>query len=113
MRSRSFGHIPALKQLVVTLARRSVGQGAPSGIASVTFYPDGTKQLGTDTTSPYSISWTIPSSGAVGSHTPRAVAADVAGNSTTSTAITITVTRPAREGRWVGTRGIFAPCQAL
>jgi hypothetical protein len=68
------------------------GSGASSGIASVTFYLDGTKQLGTVTSSPYSISWNVNNSVAIGSHTLRAVAADVATNSTTSTAITITVT---------------------
>ena len=68
------------------------GSGAPSGIASVAFYLDGNKQLGSDTTSPYSMTWTIPRSVTVGSHTLTAVATDVAGNSTTSAAITITIT---------------------
>jgi hypothetical protein len=68
------------------------GSGAASGIASVAFYLDGTKQLGTDTSSPYSISWNINNSVAIGTHTLRAVATDVAGNSATSTNITITVT---------------------
>jgi peptidoglycan/xylan/chitin deacetylase (PgdA/CDA1 family) len=68
------------------------GSGAASGIASVAFYLDGTKQVGNDTTSPYSIMWTIPKSVKVGSHALTAVATDVAGNSTTSAAITIKIT---------------------
>ena len=68
----------------------ATGSGSPSGIASVTFY-DGTKQLGTDTSSPYSISWTINNSVALGTHTLKAVATDAAGNSTTSATVTITV----------------------
>ena len=68
----------------------ATGSGSPSGIASVTFF-DGTKQLGTDTSSPYSISWTINNGVALGTHTLKAVATDAAGNSTTSATVTITV----------------------
>src|SRR5262249_10344100 len=52
-------------------------------------FRDGTSVIGTDTTSPYSISWT---GAAAGSHTLTAVATDNAGASTTSTSVTITVT---------------------
>jgi hypothetical protein len=64
--------------------------GAPSGIAQVIFYLDG-KALGTDTTSPYSTPWN-PNKTAVGTHTLYAVATDVAGNTTTSASITVTIT---------------------
>jgi peptidoglycan/xylan/chitin deacetylase (PgdA/CDA1 family) len=66
------------------------GSGAPSGIASVTFYLDGTTKLGTDTSSPYSLSWNT-SKVAKGTHTLTAVATDVAGNSATSAAVTVTI----------------------
>jgi peptidoglycan/xylan/chitin deacetylase (PgdA/CDA1 family) len=68
----------------------ATGSGAASGIASVTFF-DGTTQLAIDRSSPYSISWTINSSVALGTHTLHVVATDAAGNSTTSATITITV----------------------
>ena len=66
------------------------GSGAPSGIASVTFYLDGTTVLATDTSSPYSFSWNTNKI-AKGTHRLTAVATDAAGNSTTSAAITITI----------------------
>ena len=66
------------------------GSGAPSGIASVTFYLDGTTVLATDTSSPYSFSWNTNKI-AKGTHKLTAVATDGAGNSTTSAAITITI----------------------
>jgi peptidoglycan/xylan/chitin deacetylase (PgdA/CDA1 family) len=68
------------------------GSGAPSGVASVAFYLDGTRLLGTDTSSPYSTTWTVPNSVTVGNHTLTAVATDAAGNSTTSAGVTITIT---------------------
>jgi peptidoglycan/xylan/chitin deacetylase (PgdA/CDA1 family) len=66
------------------------GSGAPSGIASVTFYLDGTTVLATDTSSPYSFSWNTRSV-AKATHKLTAVATDAAGNSVTSAAITITI----------------------
>lgn len=66
------------------------GSGAPSGIASVTFYLDGTTKLGTDTSSPYSLNWNT-SKVAKGTHTLTAVATDAAGNSATSAAVTVTI----------------------
>ncbi len=66
------------------------GSGAPSGVASVSFYLDGTTSLGTDTSSPYSIKWTIAKL-AKGTHSLTAVATDAAGNSTTSAAVTVTI----------------------
>src|SRR5260370_40847658 len=66
------------------------GSGAASGVASVTFFLDGTKQLATDTTSPYSITWNT-NNVTKGTHTLTAVATDAASNSTTSAAVTVTI----------------------
>jgi peptidoglycan/xylan/chitin deacetylase (PgdA/CDA1 family) len=65
--------------------------GSPSGIASVAFYMDGTTKLATITTSPYQFRWNTRSA-AKGTHSLTAVATDVAGNSATSAAVTITLT---------------------
>jgi hypothetical protein len=65
------------------------GSGAASGLTSVAFFLDG-KSLGTDTTSPYSISWNTQSATRA-THTLTAVATDAAGNTTTSAAITVTI----------------------
>jgi Bacterial Ig domain/Subtilase family len=60
----------------------------PGGsVASVAFYADG-NPIGTDTTSPYSVSWPSP---AAGSHTLTAIATDNLGSTTTSAAVHITV----------------------
>jgi hypothetical protein len=66
------------------------GSGAASGIATVTFYLDGTTVLATDTSGPYSFSWNTKGV-AKGSHKLTAVATDAAGNTTTSAAITVNV----------------------
>jgi hypothetical protein len=61
------------------------------GVAGVQFKLDGTNLQAEDTTSPYSINWS--SFGASnGTHTLTAVARDIAGNSTTSSSVSITVT---------------------
>jgi peptidoglycan/xylan/chitin deacetylase (PgdA/CDA1 family) len=77
--------------LTATAADLGTGSAAPSGIASVTFYLDGTTVLATVTSSPYSFSWNTNKI-AKGTHKLTAVAIDVAGNSTTSAAITISIT---------------------
>jgi len=61
-----------------------------SGLARVEFYRDGTVLLGTDTTSPYSISWDSTTT-AAGSHPLTARATDAAGNVTTSASRSVTV----------------------
>ncbi len=66
------------------------GSGTPSGVATVTFYLDGTTRLNVLTTAPYQFRWNTRSV-ARGSHTLTAVATDVAGNSATSAPITITI----------------------
>ena len=61
----------------------------PDGtVARVEFY-SGTTLLGTDTTSPYSFSWTGV---AAGSYTLKAIAYDNTGASTTSATVSVTVT---------------------
>jgi peptidoglycan/xylan/chitin deacetylase (PgdA/CDA1 family) len=65
------------------------GGGAPSGVARVVFR-DGTSQLGTDTTAPYSITWR---SNKLGDHSLTAVATDVAGNPATSAPVMVTIRR--------------------
>jgi len=60
------------------------------GVAGVQFKVDGTNSGAEDTTSPYSISW-VTTSLANGSHSLTAVARDAAGNTTTSSAVSVTV----------------------
>src|SRR5439155_1139543 len=60
------------------------------GVVGLQFKLDGVNLGAEDTTAPYSISWnTTPASS--GSHTLTAVARDAAGNTTTSTAVSVTV----------------------
>ena len=61
-----------------------------SGLARVEFYRDSIVLLGTDTTSPYSVSWDTTTT-AAGSHPLTARAYDVAGNVTTSASRSVTV----------------------
>jgi hypothetical protein len=68
------------------------GSGAPSGVARVVFRLDGTTSLATDTSAPYEFTWNTRKV-SVGSHTLNAVATDVAGNSTSSAAVTVSITR--------------------
>ena len=63
-------------------------------ISSVAFY-DGATLLGTDTTSPFSYSWT---GAPLGPHALTAVAVDNNGAATTSSVINITVTQPIQVG---------------
>jgi hypothetical protein len=60
------------------------------GVAGVQFLLDGVNLGAEDTTAPYSVSWNTATI-ANGSHTLTAVARDAAGNATTSTAVTVTV----------------------
>src|SRR4030095_9010809 len=60
------------------------------GVAGVQFKLDGANLGAEDTTAPYSVTW--DSTGAAnGAHTLTAVARDAAGNTTTSTPVSITV----------------------
>jgi hypothetical protein len=60
------------------------------GVLGVQFKVDGSNVGSEDTTSPYAVTWNS-NSVANGSHTITAVARDAAGNTTTSTAFTVTV----------------------
>ena len=73
------------------------------GVVGVQFKVDGTNVGAEDTTAPYSVSWNSTTV-ANGTHTVTAVARDAAGNTTTSTPVTVTVTNaaPPRVGGGVG-----------
>jgi hypothetical protein len=60
------------------------------GVVGVQFKLDGVNLGAEDTTSPYSVSWNTTTA-VNGSHSLTAVARDAAGNTTTSTAVTVTV----------------------
>src|SRR6266511_98934 len=60
------------------------------GVAGVQFQLDGANLGAEDTASPYSVSWNTAGT-SNGSHTLTAVARDAAGNTTTSSAVTVTV----------------------
>jgi len=62
-----------------------------SGVARVGFAVDAA-QVGTDTTAPYEFSWNTRRA-SVGQHNLTAVAYDLAGNTTTSATVAITITR--------------------
>ncbi len=72
---------------VVNLAVNAVDN---TGVQKVDYYRDGNVLLGTDNTSPYSINWDTTST-TNGAHTLIAVATDLAGNTTTSTVVNVTV----------------------
>ncbi|MBI5004415.1 Ig-like domain-containing protein [Candidatus Kaiserbacteria bacterium] len=61
------------------------------GVAGVQFKLDGENLGAEDTTSPYSVSWDTTSATNGSSHTLTATARDAAGNTTTSTSISVTV----------------------
>src|SRR3989449_547996 len=60
------------------------------GVVGVQFKLDGANLGGETTTAPYSVAWTTTTA-TNGSHTLKAVARDAAGNSTTSAAVTVSV----------------------
>jgi peptidoglycan/xylan/chitin deacetylase (PgdA/CDA1 family) len=74
---------------VATLEAQASDTG--SGVARVVFAVDGA-QVGTDTTAPYQYSWNTRKA-SWGQHNLTAIAYDVAGNSTTSPAVTVSITR--------------------
>jgi hypothetical protein len=80
--------------IVITASAADAGTGSasPSGVASVTFFRDGTIKLGSDLSAPYSVTWSTRGR-ALGAHTLTTVAKDVAGNSTTSSTVTVHLTR--------------------
>jgi hypothetical protein len=64
------------------------------GVAGVQFRLDGANLGAEDTTSPYSVSWDTTTASS-GSHSLSAVARDARGNTTTSAAVTVTVSNDA------------------
>jgi chitodextrinase/lysophospholipase L1-like esterase len=60
------------------------------GVVGVQFKLDGNNLSAEDTSAPYSVNWNTPSA-TNGAHTLTAVARDAAGNTTTSTPVTVTV----------------------
>jgi peptidoglycan/xylan/chitin deacetylase (PgdA/CDA1 family) len=78
-------------KITVRATDARTGGGAASGVAKVASYVDGTV-LSTDTAAPFEWVWNTRKL-ALGQHTIKAVATDVAGNGTTSTTITVTLVR--------------------
>ena len=74
----------------VTLSATATDNAGGSGVAGVQFKLDGANLGAEDTTSPYSVSWNTTAV-TNGTHTLTALARDAAGNTTTSTAVTVTV----------------------
>lgn len=75
----------------------SANASDPEGaLSKVDFYANGSL-IGSDTTAPYSISW---GSVGAGTNSVTAVARDAAGNSTTSAAVSITVSGSTGTGSW-------------
>jgi peptidoglycan/xylan/chitin deacetylase (PgdA/CDA1 family) len=74
-----------------TLTLAATASDAGSGVARVAFY-DGATLVGTDTSAPYQYSWNTRKV-ALGQHTLTARATDAAGNTTTSQAVSVTITR--------------------
>jgi chitinase len=62
---------------------------ADGTVTRVEFF-NGTTKLGEDTTAPFTIAWNV---GAAGTYTITARATDNAGAATTSSAVTVTVTK--------------------
>jgi hypothetical protein len=67
------------------------------GVSNVQFRLDGANLGSADSSSPYSVSWDTTAAGN-GAHTLTAVARDAAGNTTTSTAVSVTVNNVAAPG---------------
>jgi peptidoglycan/xylan/chitin deacetylase (PgdA/CDA1 family) len=86
---QSFGK-GARVSLSATSSDAGTGTGAPSGVANVVFYLD-SAVLATDTSSPFTATWNT-NRATVGGHTITAVAADAAGNLTTSSVINVMIT---------------------
>src|SRR5438309_766217 len=70
---------------------------ATGGVGGVQFLLDGANLGAEDTTSPYSVSWDTTAA-TNGTHTLSARARDAAGNQTTSSAVTVTVSNTAPTG---------------
>jgi cytochrome c len=78
--------------VTATSSDTGTGSGAPSGVAQVAFYLDGTTLLATITSAPYGFTWRVRPN-LQGAHTLTAVSTDVAGNSATSPQVRVNITR--------------------
>ncbi len=78
----------ATVQGTVTLAASASAHGTGATLASVQFFVDGTS-IGTDTTSPYTLSWNTSGLPAGSSHTLTVKATDSLGNTATSQPVTV------------------------
>lgn len=81
---------PAAGSTVAGTTALSATASDNTGVAGVSFTVDGTVVGSEDSSAPYQFSWnssTVPN----GSHTIRAVARDAAGNTATSSAVTVTI----------------------
>jgi hypothetical protein len=88
---------PASGATVIGVVAVTASSSDDVGVAGVQFYLDGATPLGAEVTGPgptYTLSWTT-SPPLNGPHTLSAKARDGAGNTTTSSAITVTVANPA------------------
>jgi len=86
---------PANGQTVSGITPVAANASDNVAVASVSFLLDGQPLGAAQTTAPYSVSWDTTVASA-GSHSLSAVAKDTSGNSTTATAVTVTVSNPAR-----------------
>jgi YVTN family beta-propeller protein len=80
---------PAAGAQITGIVAVSANASDAVGVSSVTFFADGAA-IGTDTSSPYSVSWNT-SAVPAGSHTLRAEARDAAGNVGASASITVSI----------------------
>ena len=83
-----------------TITLSATASDPDGAVAVVEFYRGGTTLIGSDTTSPYSVTW---SNAPAGNYTLTAVARDNAGATTTSAARSITVTAPGLPAGWTAT----------
>jgi hypothetical protein len=79
-----------------TISITATASDTDGTVTSVEFYADGTTLIGSDTTSPYGITWSnVPA----GSYQLTAVARDNSGGMTVSAARSVTVSNPSMPGR--------------
>src|SRR5207249_4802098 len=81
---------PAAGSTIVGTVTVSASAADNVGVVGVQFKLDGTNQKTTDTVAPYKVTWNTTTA-SNGTHTLTAVANDAAGNTTTSTAVSVTV----------------------
>lgn len=80
------------------------------GVAGVTFYANGVVIGSEDTSAPYSVNWNTTGIANGSTRSLTAVARDTANNTTTSTAVTVTINPPSCTESW--TCGAWSACSA-